>query len=288
MRKVLRSRASLLIAVLVLLVSCVSRPKTKMAPELSQITAEPQHYLEVGDYEKAIAAYDLAYRAHPEVDGLLAAYVDSLEKIKREADRAFVAKDFSSAEKFYSLLIQSFPLFENFKMSLSFSPQGLSARVKDCRFHAARLRADRAIQTGDFLKAMEYWKSLLRAYPGDPESLAEFLGLSQEIQKKASSSLAQADFAAAGKAFYALAQNLELLEKFSPPPFSRRVLEEGIKTCRVELTRKGLEHYRKGRLAEAIRTWKDLLVFDPDNTEIQKAVETATEQLKKLKKEVSP
>lgn len=279
------TKASRLVLVAILLVSCASRPKPTKAPELNQIIAEPQHYLELGEYEKAIVAYDVAFRTHPEIDGLLTAYVDSLEKIKREADKAFAAREFRDAEKLYSLLIQNFPLFEDFKMSLSFTPQGLSERVKGCRLHSARIQADVAFQAGDFLVAMDYLKSLLKAYPSDPESMAEFFKLSEEIQKKARSSLAQGDFALAGKAFYALVQNMELLEKFSPSPFSKRTFEEGIKACRLELTRKGLEQYRKGKLAEAIRVWKDLLAFDPDNKEIQKAVETATEQFKKLKKE---
>jgi cytochrome c-type biogenesis protein CcmH/NrfG len=50
------------------------------------------------------------------------------------------------------------------------------------------------------------------------------------------------------------------------------------------LTRKGLEEYRKGNLARAIAHWEGLLEFDPDNAEIRKAVETAVEQQKKLKK----
>jgi hypothetical protein len=45
-----------------------------------------------------------------------------------------------------------------------------------------------------------------------------------------------------------------------------------------------LEQYRKGNLAEAIAVWQGILLFDPDNIEIKKAIDTATEQLKKLQK----
>jgi cytochrome c-type biogenesis protein CcmH/NrfG len=57
-----------------------------------------------------------------------------------------------------------------------------------------------------------------------------------------------------------------------------------LKSCGTQLTREGLEQYRKGNLKEAIAAWQGLLQFDPDNAEIRKAVDTATEQLKKLQK----
>jgi cytochrome c-type biogenesis protein CcmH/NrfG len=57
-----------------------------------------------------------------------------------------------------------------------------------------------------------------------------------------------------------------------------------LKKCRAQLTRDGLDQYRKGNLKEAIAIWQGLLQFDPDNAEIRKAVDTATEQLKKLQK----
>ena len=62
-------------------------------------------------------------------------------------------------------------------------------------------------------------------------------------------------------------------------------MEDGLKKCRVQLTRDGLDLYRQGKLKEAIAIWQGLLEFDPDNIEIRKAVDTATEQLKTIKKE---
>jgi cytochrome c-type biogenesis protein CcmH/NrfG len=59
-------------------------------------------------------------------------------------------------------------------------------------------------------------------------------------------------------------------------------LAEGIAACREGLTKTGLEEYRKGNLAKAISVWEDLLSFDPDNTEIKKAVDTARTQLNKV------
>jgi len=264
--------------------SCTVRPKIL----LDQVLAEPQRHLEAGEYREAIVAYDDAFRKYPAMEGLLTDYVDSLEKIMRMADRAYETKKYSEAEKTYMLLLDNFPLFEDFRMALSFSGQRLRERIKDCRLEAGRSQARRALQAGDFSKALASVKSLVELYPADPESRACLAQISSEIHRKAGNAMASEDYITAGNAFFTLQQNIELLEKRGPsPPFTRLSLEQGINACRVHLTKKGLEQYRKGNLAEAIGIWEGLLAFDPANVEIQKAVQTATEQLKKIKKEAT-
>ncbi|MGQ9671791.1 MAG: tetratricopeptide repeat protein [Candidatus Aminicenantales bacterium] len=263
--------------------ACASRPP-KTSPDPNQVIAGPQHYFEAGEYQKAIGAYDQAYRRHPKLKGLLAAYIDCLEKIKLEADAVSKREDYRKAEKMYELLLENFPLFEDFRMALPFSREGLNERIKSCRVGAARLQAGRALQAENFSLALDSVKRLLETYPNDPESLAELAQISFEIRQKASQALAQEEYAIAGRAFFALSQNMDSIEKISLLfPLTRSSLEEGIKTCRAHLTKRGLELYRKRKLAEAISVWKELLTFDPKNVEIQKAIDTATEQLKKLK-----
>ena len=65
-----------------------------------------------------------------------------------------------------------------------------------------------------------------------------------------------------------------------PEPTSRRQSPY----CRESLTKAGLAEYRKGNLEKAIAVWESLLVFDPDNAEIKKAVETAKTQLNEILK----
>ncbi len=50
----------------------------------------------------------------------------------------------------------------------------------------------------------------------------------------------------------------------------------------AQLSQRALDEYRKGNLAEAISIWKSILVFDPNNAVIVKAIDTATIQLKNL------
>lgn len=265
--------------------ACASRSKAKTSPDLDQIIAGPRQSLLTGDYQKAITEYDLAFRKYPTVDAVLVAYVEALEGIKGEADRRYAAANYASAETLYGLLLDNFSLFEDFRLSLSFSREKLSESVKSCRLHTARFQADLNLRSRNFGGAMASIRALLEVYPTDPECLAELVRVGLQVRQRASLALTEKDYSSAGQALSSLSRNMDLFEKISPPPLSRPAIEKEIDTCRMELTRKGLEHYRKGNLTEAIAIWKDLLAFDPDNLEIRKAVETATEQLKKIKKE---
>jgi hypothetical protein len=107
----------------------------------------------------------------------------------------------------------------------------------------------------------------------------------EELKGLAERALARKDFVAAGKGYAVLWREYPMAQQVGLSlSFSRNDVDEGIKNCRTQLTREGLDQYRKGNLKEAIVIWQGLLQFDPDNAEIQKAVDTATEQLRKLQK----
>jgi hypothetical protein len=54
--------------------------------------------------------------------------------------------------------------------------------------------------------------------------------------------------------------------------------------CKKFLFENGLQQYRSGNLNQAISLWKSILVFDPENQEIKKAVDMASLQSKNLQK----
>ena len=85
--------------------------------------------------------------------------------------------------------------------------------------------------------------------------------------------------------FALLLENFPALEeRQAAPPLTRAELAAGLALCRESLTKTGLSEYRNGNLAKAIAVWESLLVFDPDNAEIKKAVETAKTQLNEILK----
>lgn len=256
----------------------------KISPEQDLIL--PQQHLEAGEYRRAIVAFDSAYRAHPGEKAVREAFIKCLERVRQSADRAFERKNYSSAEKTYSLLFENLHRIRDFQESLTFSDKYLGDRIRDCRIGAAMGQASQALKAGEYHQALAEMQSLIRIYPGDINIFASLVSLSQDIKRTADLALAREDYIAAGKACYALWKDYPLLEKTGAAlPFSRVDLDDGIKACRIQLTRKGLEKYRLGNLTEAIFLWQGLLAFDPDNVEIKKAVETAAEQLKKIKKE---
>jgi tetratricopeptide (TPR) repeat protein len=53
--------------------------------------------------------------------------------------------------------------------------------------------------------------------------------------------------------------------------------------CSDQLMVKGLAAYRAGQMQEAINFWTALLVFNPERTEAEKAIDTCSIQLRNLK-----
>ena len=178
----------------------------------------------------------------------------------------------------------NFPRFAGFVESLSFERESLSRLIQECQEHLSERRARQALAEGDYLNALESFKGLPPEVLRSPAQSAGLRRIMEEIMGLAKKSVARKDFVAAGKCFVVLWREYPMAQQVSLAlPFTRNDLDEGINKCRTQLTREGLDQYRKGNLKESILIWQGLLQFDPDNAEIQKAVDTATEQLKKLK-----
>jgi tetratricopeptide (TPR) repeat protein len=263
------------------LFSCAPPSKPGLGPDM----APAQHRLAVGDFQGALDSYAAIAESYPGDKSVMKEFARAIEQMKARADGWFEEKDFASAEKTYSLLLANFPRFAGFEESLSFGPKSLSRRVLECQEHLSERRARQSLAEGDYLRALDGFKGLP---PEVLQSQAQSAGLRrimEEIRQLADKAVARKDFVAAGKGYavlwreYPIAQQVDLSLSFS-----RNEMDEGMKKCRTQLTREGLDQYRKGNLKEAIAIWQGLLQFDPDNVEVRKAVDTATEQLKKLQK----
>jgi hypothetical protein len=245
---------------------------------------QAQHSVAVGDYQGALDSYAALVDRYPGDKSVLKEFAGAVEQMKAGADASLKEKDFAAAEKTYALLLENFPSFSGFERSLSFGPGSLRRLVLECQEQLSERRARQSLAEGDYLKVLDGYKALPQDTLKDPGQSAGLRRIMEETRGLADQALNRKDFVAAGKAYavlwreYVLAQNAGLTLSFS-----RAETEEGLKKCRAQLTREGLDQYRKGNLKEAIVIWQGLLQFDPDNAEIRKAVDTATEQLKKLK-----
>jgi len=280
--KTFRSKAFLPLFLLsgAFLTSCVTQKKATFEPLLSQ----PRQYFEAGEYQKAIDSYSAGLKKYPREKTILNDYIKTLEEMKQLADKALEKEDFPSAERVYSVLLNNSPQFKPMEKSLSFTPQLLRRRIKDCRVGLSKKQARRSLEAGDFEKALDLYKAAEEEYNVAGLS-ADLKRTMENIKSEADGAAAKEDFISAGKAYAVLWKNYSLYEKSAPSPsFSKASLDEGIKKCRTQLTQKGLAQYRKGNLSKAISLWQGILLFDPDNIEIKKAIDTATQQLKKLQK----
>jgi tetratricopeptide (TPR) repeat protein len=270
------------LAAWLVLSSCAPLKEPAVQPDTSQA----KRCFIVGDFEGAIAAYAETAERYPEDMSLLSEYAGVVEKINDRADRSFEAGDFLAAEKIYLLLTSNFPRFAAFDETLSFTLSQLRQKILDCQMALSERRARQSLAAGDYLKALDSYKSL------PPEVLLEarlsggLRRIMEELKRLADTALARKDFVAAGKGYAALAGGYPLTEGAGVSlSFDKNDTEEGLKKCRALLTKDGLDRYRNGHLKQAITIWRNLLEFDPDNAEIRKAVETASEQLEKLKRE---
>jgi len=265
----------------ILLTSCAPPKKVSFYP----LIYRSQQYLQAGDFQKAIDTCQATHEAYPDAQTVLDNYIKTLQEIKASADRFFETKDFVSAIRIYSLLSRNFPRFQKFEKFLPFTKGFLDAQLRNSRNGISERQARQAFEAGDSDKAIEVYNTRYLENPIDSDWMAGFISILEEIKRTGDGAFSKENFVLAGRAYSSLLKYFKSFEKFRASlSFSQKSLDEGLKVCRTELNKKALEQYRKENLAEAISIWQGLLTFDPDNIETKKAIETATIQLKKIKK----
>ncbi len=277
-----RKRLILILALLLLsLPSCGYVKRT----QVKSVIDEARRSVEAGDFQKALDTYQSAYRKYPKDSETLKNYVETIESVKIQGDKAFDANHFAQAQITYELLLKNFPRFSNFAHLLSFKEDFLAARIKNSRMHQGEKQAREFLRTRDFQGGIDIYKNLTQQYPSDKTVRNRYVSLLESIKRQADLDLEHKDFAAAGRTYRVLLKNyssLKHLKHFLSYP--RELLKAGIETCRKVLFEEGLEQYRSGDLTQAISTWKKILTFDPENPEVKKATDKAIFQSKNLKK----
>jgi tetratricopeptide (TPR) repeat protein len=265
----------------ILLTSCAPPKKVSFYP----LIYRSQQYLRAGDFQKAIDTCQAMCEAYPDSQTVLDNYIKTLQEIKASADRFFETKDFVSAIRIYSLLSRNFPRFQKFEKSLPFTKELLDTRLRNSRNGISERQARQAFEAGDSDNAIEVYAIRHLENPNDADWTAGFISILEDIKRIGDGAFSKENFVLAGRTYSSLFKNFKSFEKFGTSlSFSEKSLDERMKVCRTELHKKALEQYRKENLTEAISIWQGLLTFDPDNVEAKKAIETATIQLKKIKK----
>ncbi len=143
-------------------------------------------------------------------------------------------------------------------------------------------QAQAKIALGEYKKALELYSNAYDRYhySGMRSSYAK---TTEQIRNAADAAYQKKDFAEAGNIYNTLFESGITTRDFAHSlSFDDDYLSGQINLCSKALLENGLRKYREEKLDEAIGIWKTALVFDPENTGVKNAIETATQQLQKL------
>jgi tetratricopeptide (TPR) repeat protein len=269
------------------LAACVSVKRATVEPGPS----DTARHLAAGEYQKAIDLQKAMRLKEPRNRKVAAEYVATVEEIKRAADAAYGKADYVTAAGTYKILVDSWYEDKAVAGALTFEKSDLEAGLKSCRGAIRGQEIRRGMKAGNFTKAVGLYRAALKDQPEEKSARADYASAILEIKAAGDKALAGRDYATAGRIHGLLLNNLESFEglegiggKAAAASLKKDRLVDTIKVCSQSLTNSGLAEYRKGNLEEAIAIWDSLLVFDPGNAEIKKAVETAKAQLGKVKR----
>jgi tetratricopeptide (TPR) repeat protein len=164
-----------------------------------------------------------------------------------------------------------------------------SAPVKDPSQTSIQVSAQAAnlakehMEAGEYQKAIDAYNVEYQKHPHDLSLAREYVKSIENIASAADKALDAKDFASAGRNYDVLLKNYAHFKGFDKQlSFKSVYLNEKLCYCKKAMFKQGFKEYRKGNLSEAIELWQDLLVIDPQNTDIKKALKTARLQQKNL------
>ena len=164
-----------------------------------------------------------------------------------------------------------------------------SAPVKDSSQTSSQTSAQAVnlakehMEAGEYQKAIDVYNVEVQKHPHDLSLAREYVKSIENIASAAGRALDEKDVASAGRNYDVLLKNYAHFKGFDKElSFNSIYLNEKLSYCKKAIFKQGFQEYRKGNLSEAIALWQDLLVIDPQNTDIKKTLRTAKLQQKNL------
>jgi len=257
--------------------------KQEVQKQTDYVHEYAQKEIEVGNFQNAINLYKEVYQKWPQGPNVRSGYVKTLESIKSGGDQAFERNDFKLAERNYEVLLRNWVHFSDLSQSLSFQKAFLEKRIKTSRCLFTEEQVSSHLKTGDFRKAIDLCKEVYKKYPQDSTVRNGYIRTLESIKTNGDRAFEGRNFALAGSVYEIVLRNVSSVNHLNGSlSFSKEGLTAKISNCRKVLFENGLKQYRSGNLNQAISLWKSILIFDPDNREIRKAVNMATLQLENL------
>jgi tetratricopeptide (TPR) repeat protein len=125
-------------------------------------------YLEAGEFQRAIDICKEVYQKYPRDPTVRSIYVQTLESIKSNGDRAFEKGDFALAGWVFEILLKHVSSVTQLNGSLSFERKGLSKKIRSCR----KILFENGLEqyrSGNLDQAISIWKTILTFDPEDQE-----------------------------------------------------------------------------------------------------------------------
>jgi tetratricopeptide (TPR) repeat protein len=242
-----------------------------------------QKEIEAGNFENAINLYKKIYQKWPQGPNVRSGYIKTLESIKSGGDQAFERKDYKLAERNYEVLLRNWDHFSNLSQFLSFRKTFLEKKIKTSRCLFTEEQISSHLKAGDFRRAVDLCKEVYNKYPQDPTVRNGYIRTLESVKASGDRAFEGSDFGLAGSVYEIVLRNVSSMSQLNGSfSFSKEGLKSKIGNCKKVLFENGLQQYRSGNLNQAILLWKSILVFDPENRDIKKAVDMATLQLENL------
>ncbi|HUI44560.1 MAG TPA: hypothetical protein VL122_01045 [Nitrospirota bacterium] len=146
-----------------------------------------------------------------------------------------------------------------------------------------RVKSEQHVVQGDYKSALDLYAEAYRKYPNNQTLLKNYHKTIEDIHHAADEAFGREDFTLSGRAYYVLLKNYPFFQELVPEvSFDEPFLQARLVDSSSHLSQRALIEYRKGNLAEAISIWKSILLFDPKNADVMKAIDTTMTQMKNL------
>ena len=156
----------ILLTILLIVQSCAAI-ENWISPKV-QTQTHAKQFMDEGEYQKAIDAYNVEYLKQPQDQALVKEYVKSLGDIKSAADKALEEEDFASAGKNYNVLLKNYSRFKNFDKRLSFNRTYLNKKFSHCKQSLSK-QGFQEYRKGNLSAAIALWQNLLAIDPHNTE-----------------------------------------------------------------------------------------------------------------------
>jgi len=260
-------------------------PKQQVRKQTDYINKQAQIELEAGKFQKAIDLCKEIHQKYPQDPTVRSGYIKTLESIKSSGDGAFERNDFKLAGNIYESLVRNWVHFSALSQSLSFKKNFLENKIKKSRCLFIEEQVSSHLKAGEFRKAIDLFNETYQKHPQDPTVRSGYIKTLESIKSSGDRAFEKSDFALAGCVYGLLLKNYSSVGRLNGSlSFNREGLTARIRDCKKILFENGLKQYRSGNLNQAISLWESILVFDPENQEIKKAVDMASLQSKNLQK----